>query len=208
MRKAAEFGRGSFTHIGDINKVQQRMSKLLKQINQPLIRDITIEWPTGNAVEYYPEKIPDLYAGEPLVVNASITNLTGPITLRGKQQGGRDWKKTLTLSGNNKHKGVATLWAREKIQHLLDQKIKGRPEQQVRESVLDVALTHQLMSPYTSFVAVEKSLPNPHKPLRAIPIPKTATAATLSLLWGGGLLLLFIVLAISITKEQNYDLDK
>lgn len=208
MRKAAEFGRGSFTHIGNINEVQQTMSRLLSKINQPLIRDITIEWPTGNAVEYYPEKIPDLYAGEPLVVNASITNLTGPITLRGKQQGGRDWKKTLTLSGNNKHKGVATLWAREKIQHLLDQKIKGRPEQQVRESVLDVALTHQLMSPYTSFVAVEKSLPNTHKPLRAIPIPKTATAATLSLLWGGGLLLLFIVLAISITKEQNYDLDK
>ncbi len=211
MRKAAEFGRGSFTHIGDINEVQQRMSSLLQQINQPLIRDITIEWPVGNAVEYYPEKIPDLYAGDPLVINATIAKLTGLITVRGKQQGGRDWKKTLTLSGNNNHRGIATLWAREKIQHLLDQKIKGRPEQEVRESVLEVALDHQLMSPYTSFVAVEQDLPKaqkPDNPLRAIPIPKTATAATLSLLWGGGLLLLFGVLVISIRKEQNYELDK
>ena len=211
MRKAAEFGRGSFTHISDTGEVQQSMSRLLGRLNKPLIRDITIEWPAGNSVEHYPEKIPDLYQGEPLVVNAAIENLSGVITVRGKQSGGRSWEKRLYIGGDNNHRGVATLWAREKIQHLLDQKIKGRPEKDVRQSVLEVALTHQLMSPYTSFVAVEQNLDNPNnvKPsLRAIPIPKTATGGILSLLWGGGLLILFAIMAISMRKEENYDLDK
>ena len=109
------------------------------------------------------------------------------------------------------HLGIATLWAREKNEHLLDQKVKGRPEQDVRRSVLEVALTHQLMSPYTSFVAVEQDQNQEHeaKPkLRSIPIPKTATRAMLSLLWGGGLLLFFIIVKISMNKEEDYELDK
>ncbi|WP_339339989.1 marine proteobacterial sortase target protein [uncultured Oceanicoccus sp.] len=211
MRKAAEFGRGSFTYIGDTHAVQQSMSRLLDRLNKPLIKDMTIEWPTANSVEHYPEKIPDLYQGEPLVINAAIENLSGVITVRGKQSGGRSWQKKLEIVGNNNHQGVATLWAREKIQHLLDQKIKGQPENAVRQSVLEVALTHQLMSPYTSFVAVEQNLDNPNnsKPsLRAIPVPKTATGGILSLLWGGALLILFIIVRISMHREEHYDLDK
>jgi Ca-activated chloride channel family protein len=210
MRKAAEFGRGSFTHVGDVNVVQERMTRLLSKLNKPLIKDITIEWPKGSVVEQYPKKIPDLYEGEPLLINASVKNMSGVIKLKGKQHGGVSWEKTLSIGSDVNHLGIATLWAREKIEHLLDQKIKGLPEQEVRRSVLEVALTHQLMSPYTSFVAVEQDQNQDleAKPqLRSIPIPKTATRATLSLLWGGGLLLFFMIVKISMKKEEDYELD-
>ncbi len=215
MRKAAEFGRGSFTHIGDVNVVHERMARLFSKLNKPLIRDITIEWPAGSDAEQYPKKIPDLYEGEPLLVNASVKEFSGLIKLRGKWQGNKSWEKTLSMGSDVNHLGIGTLWARQKIQHLLDQKVKGRPEQEVRQSVLDVALTHQLMSPYTSFIAIDQK-PNPKenpalgaKPLlNAVAMPKTATRATLSLLWGGGLMLFFIILKISMNKEEDYDLDK
>ena len=59
------------------------------------------------------------------------------------------------------HPGVASLWARRKISGLLDQKAGGRPEQAVRAEVLPLALRHQLLSPYTSFVAVEQVIARP-----------------------------------------------
>ena len=39
----------------------------------------------------------------------------------------------------------------------MDAKVRGMDAEIVREGVLDVALTHQIMSPYTSFVAVDKT---------------------------------------------------
>jgi Ca-activated chloride channel family protein len=46
-------------------------------------------------------------------------------------------------------------WARTKIAELLDQRRTGENETEVRAAVIDLALTHHLMSPYTSLVAVD-----------------------------------------------------
>jgi Ca-activated chloride channel family protein len=58
-------------------------------------------------------------------------------------------------------KGVASLWARRKIESLLDQLALGRDKDEVRENVLPFALKHQLLSPYTSFVAIEEVVSRP-----------------------------------------------
>jgi Ca-activated chloride channel family protein len=43
----------------------------------------------------------------------------------------------------------------------LDEKVMGRDAGLVRADVLEVALLHQLLSPYTSFVAVEEQVRRP-----------------------------------------------
>ncbi|MGK0500962.1 MAG: Ca-activated chloride channel family protein [Oceanicoccus sp.] len=219
MRQAAAFGRGSFTHIGNVSQVQDVMSRLLSKLNRPVMSDITIDWPAASEVEQYPQKIPDLYADEPVLVNVAIKQLPKQLIVRGKQ-GPQQWQKTITVDSKANHKGIATLWAREKIQYLEDEKIKGRAEPEVRLAILAVALKHQLMSAYTSFVAVEKVQQQEHESgqdqpppvktsaqhkLRAILIPQTATRATWSLFWGSCLLIFFAVLKFSVAKEQQYE---
>ena len=104
-------------------------------------------------------------------------------------------------------KGIAKLWAREKISTLLDEKIRGRNHNEVRHAVLQVALQHQLVSPYTSLVAVENVISRPTSDTlkaeaipnlapkgqqiytaviakRAVSYPRTATNAPLHLLLG------------------------
>ena len=78
------------------------------------------------------------------------------IVVRGRSAG-QSWQREIKLpaASGNSHRGVASLWARQKIAALLDQKILGVEETVVRSQVLPVALAHQLVSPYTSFVAVE-----------------------------------------------------
>ncbi|MDH3768346.1 MAG: marine proteobacterial sortase target protein, partial [Gammaproteobacteria bacterium] len=66
MRKGAEFGRGTYTHIGGDHMIEERMDSLLARLEQPVLRDIEIEGPAGASLS--PERIGDLYADEPIVV--------------------------------------------------------------------------------------------------------------------------------------------
>ncbi|MGK0442502.1 MAG: Ca-activated chloride channel family protein [Pseudohongiellaceae bacterium] len=157
MRKAAEFGRGSFTYIGNINEVNEKMTSLFSQLDSPVMKDITITWPEGVSVEAYPQKIPDLYQGEPLLVNIKTNHLQGDIKVSGKIRD-KTWHKTISLSQEKSQKDISKLWAREKISSLMDEKVKGRDEASVKRDVLSVSLSHQIMSAYTSFVAVDKQV--------------------------------------------------
>ena len=53
--------------------------------------------------------------------------------------------------------GIAALWARRKIEHLIDSRVAGVDETLIRKLVIDTALEHHLVSPYTSLVAVDKT---------------------------------------------------
>jgi len=208
MRKAAEAGRGRFTYIGDVLEVQEKMQALFSQLSQTMLVDLEIDWPAE--VEMYPAKIPDLYPGEPVLVaaraDAALANAT--VTVRGRS-GGEDWQRSLSFAAPGKHhSGVATVWARKKIASLLDEKQLGRDNESVRDAVLSVALKHQLISPYTSFVAVEQQLSRPDEAaLKKQPVPnvrphgqsaqsyawpRTATPAALQML--SGLLALLVAM--------------
>lgn len=173
MRKSAQFGRGTFTHIGDLREVAEKMSTLFEQLESPVLRDIHIEWPEGIIVETYPRKHPDLYRGQPLILKARAdtenpNGLQGELKLSGKMAS-HQWSQSITLpSRQNKvdkrpSKGIASLWGRDKISDLLDQKHAGISEADIKPQVLKVALTHQLMSPYTSFIAVDQIIARPKK---------------------------------------------
>ncbi len=223
MRKAAQFGRGTFTYIGSVNEVREKMSALFNKLESPVASNLQVDWPAGYQVEAYPQPLPDLYRGEPVLLSARHSGevLQGDIEISGKTAA-QHWQKTLTVKQSNNHKGVSTLWARNKIASLLDEKVTGRDEKLVRDDVLAVALTHQLVSPYTSFVAVEKT---PSRPLnekldskavvnarpkgqspQTYAYPQTATRATRSLVFGLMLLLMAWIFRASLREEEKYGL--
>lgn len=208
MTKAAQLGRGQFVFIGDVLEVQGKMQALFSQLSQTLVADFAVDWP--GSVEVYPDKIPDLYPGEPLLIAARSPQTLGDsmVTVSGRSAQ-QAWQRELVFpsvaKGKSGHSGVATLWAREKIASLLDEQILGRDKEAVRAEGLPVALQHQLISPWTSFVAVEKQISRPEEALmkkRSVANlrpkgqapqtqawPRTATPATLRL-WLGALALL------------------
>ncbi len=166
MRKAADYGRGSYTHIGDAAEVDSMMSALFRHLASPLAMDIEVRWP--DAAEAWPQFTPDLYAGEPLLQLVKLGSQLPavPLAISGRL-GMSDWQTSLQWPANEgsaaieAHPGVASLWARKKIEQLLAQKHLGEDTQTIRDKVLPVALRHQLLSPYTSFVAVEEVVARP-----------------------------------------------
>lgn len=225
MRKASQFGRGSFTHIGNVSEVQEKMDGLLSKLERPVITDLQIGWPASASTEDYPAALPDLYNGEPLMLSTRLegelvsgSELTASIQGR---NGDQLWQRDLLIMGTDRESaGMATLWARRKIESLLDSKSLGATEQSIRPKVLKVALAHKLMSPYTSFVAVEKRRSRPRqdaldssavpnaRPKGQVPqtfaYPQGSTEARISFIWAALLLITALVFRAAVRQEQRH----
>jgi len=224
MRKAAQAGRGTHTHIGDLNEVGRKMSELFDQLAHPASVNLSIDWP--GLVEAWPQRVPDLYQGQPLLVavNFGTASPRGEVMISGEINA-QVWSVRLQLGSGadpattTGHRGVASLWARHKIAGLLDEKLAGRDEAAVRADVLPVALQHQLLSPYTSFVAVEEVVSRPQgealdsKPVlntrprgqrpQGYAYPRTATTGPAKAWFGG--LLLFLGLMLRVLRQGEVD---
>ncbi|MCF6264417.1 MAG: marine proteobacterial sortase target protein [Xanthomonadales bacterium] len=152
MRKAAEVGRGSYTHIGKLEEITERMVLLWQRISKPALEDVCIDW--GQHAESYPAVIPDLYAGDSLFVTARLNSPITEVTVCG-QLNGQGWEYTQPLPKQHANADIARLWARKKIETINDNQLLGLPFNEVREQILDVALQYGLLSRFTALVAVD-----------------------------------------------------
>ena len=193
MTRAAQFGRGTFTHIGDLREVHEKMSSLFAKIEAPVLRDVTVRFADGSAVETFPPRVPDLYLGEPVVVAAAAAAPLKPIVVSGLR-GNQPWSVVLTPSPEGEAASVGALWARYKIASLMDEVVRGADPSVIRPLVVKVALEHHLVSAYTSLVAVDVTPTAPAGPVRSamvaasvpngMALPQTDTPAMLQLLIG------------------------
>jgi Ca-activated chloride channel homolog len=155
MRNAARFGRGTFTYIGDLTQVKERMGELFDKLGSPVMTSIDVQVDDRTA-EVWPQRVPDLYRGEPLVVAIRLIDALAPITLRGKI-GNQMWSKQLTLPPPDSGSGIGRLWARQKIEAAMDRLSEGASPAGVRTEVVTTALRHQLVSQFTSLVAIDRT---------------------------------------------------
>jgi Ca-activated chloride channel family protein len=159
MRKAAEAGHGTFTMISALHEVNEKMGRLFRKLEQPQITDITVQWPAGTKTESYPGTIPDLYVGEPIVIKALLENEPKQgdvLKISGNSVLGT-WGAELLIHQSDVSPGVAALWARARIDNLMDRERQGAAQEQIRKAVIDTALSHHLVSKYTSLVAIDKT---------------------------------------------------
>ena len=158
MTRAARYGHGTFTHIGDLAEVKERMTALFAKLEAPVLTDIAVDFPDQPGAETWPRIIPDLYQGEPVVVAA---RLPAPEVAGGGRAvitglaGGQPWRVEMQLGIGRQGKGVGALWARRKIAALMEKLHEGASPDEVKPRVVEVALAHHLVSRYTSLVAVD-----------------------------------------------------
>ncbi len=173
MTRAAAAGRGTFTYIGKPEEVAERMNGLLRKLERPALTDIRIQVPGPGETEIWPRPVPDLYAGEPVLITLRKPQPGGAIRLSG-DYAGVPWERRLRLSGGKTSPGVHALWARDKIASLMEKSFSGAAEdpQGVRDKVVEVALRHRMVSKYTSLVALDRTpVRPPGEGLRSAPVP-------------------------------------
>jgi Ca-activated chloride channel family protein len=159
MRKAAEAGRGSFTFISALHEVREKMEGLFRKLEHPQVTNIAVDWPSGVLVDSFPSVVPDLYLGEPVTVKVEASGEFRPgdrVRISGDSIDG-GWSADLPVSVATDSPGVGALWARSRIGELMNVERRSAEPDEVRAAIVDTALTHHLVSKYTSLVAVDKT---------------------------------------------------
>ncbi|NNE24744.1 MAG: marine proteobacterial sortase target protein [Rhizobiales bacterium] len=171
MNRAAEMGRGTFTHIGAAEQVAERMAELTSKLTSPAVTGLAANF-SARGVKATPDPLPDVYAGEPLYIYARMDELEGKVTLSGLA-GSDNWLKTVDLTKAEPGSGIAKLWARREIANTEVNRTLGTLNyKQADAMILKLALDHQLVSRLTSLIAIDKTPARPEgTPLRSVDIP-------------------------------------
>lgn len=158
MREAARFGRGTSTIINNLAEVSAPLDQLFRKMQSPVLADIRSRWPEGApGAEALPGRPGDLFAQEPLVQVTRGVSPDGRLEISGRQPGDVRWQQSLDLANAAPAAGLPRLWAREKINSLEDAGLTGHSDDDTRVAITELALKHQLLTRYTSFIAVDET---------------------------------------------------
>lgn len=222
MQRAAELGRGTFTYIGKVDEVDEKISALLSKIQYPVLTDIQVRFDDGSVPDYWPSPIADLYRGEPVLVSLKRSAREPQELVISGRQGHKNWQQSLSLHDNsaglitNQGAGLDLLWARKQI-GALELSKNGANDDKVKQQVTALSMNYHLVSAYTSLVAVDltpidstamsrDAVVRQHLPLGWQPfgaLPQTATSSRLDMLLGALTLLLALVLMGSILRQKR-----
>jgi hypothetical protein len=158
--------------------------EVITRIQRAQLAKIKIDWGGLDVLETYPAKIPELWAGRPVILFGRYRGGgQEEIYVEGVVEGEAvRWPFKVTLPPQEpSHDMLAKVWARKKIEDLMQQTYYfGSPA--VEEEVTAIALDYRLMSQYTSFVAVdaeeaedlskERLAQPPRRMLVPVPLPE------------------------------------
>lgn len=165
LEKVCEKGRGTFTYINNVNDVNKQMKDLLNKIDMPILTDIKLSMSGQN--EILPNPLPDLFINEPLVAFGKVENPKDvDIHISGKNiNGGFKLQMPISFSSGTQNNAIGDIWARRKIDKLMDEynlayNDKDRKDT-AKNNIVYLSLKHNLLTKFTSFVAIENKIVNP-----------------------------------------------
>jgi Ca-activated chloride channel family protein len=137
----------------------KQAARFSQYIASPVLTDIKVAYEGFSASEVEPKALPDLFAMRPLTLLGKYQgSATGAIVVRGKTAKG-PFEQRLELKqakAGPENAALRLLWARQRIMNLVDFSRFDQKNQEMVKEVTALGLKYSLMTPYTSFVAVDQ----------------------------------------------------
>ncbi|HPJ61985.1 TonB family protein [Lentimicrobium sp.] len=176
----AHAGAGESCIITSEQEATEKAGSFLKYISSPLLTGVNIAFNEFMVDEPEPASVPDLFASRPVVIFGKYRGKPqGSIVLSGKTGKG-DYEVRIPLSQavvSSDNEAIKYLWAREQIRRVDDYAggYSGVPKD-VEERVTGLGLRYNLLTSYTSFVAVDSLIRNDGSPVvtvrQPLPLPE------------------------------------
>lgn len=146
-------------------------------INTPVLTHIKFKTNGFNAYDIEPMTVPDMMSERPIMIFGKYKGTpSGSITLSGKV-GRKPYKQTFDLSkatADSSNSALRYLWARERIKYL-DYQVENQDDASAKK-ILELGLKYNLMTNYTSFVAIDEEIVNKEgkqvSVKQAVPLPE------------------------------------
>ncbi|MDJ0910163.1 MAG: VIT and VWA domain-containing protein, partial [Woeseiaceae bacterium] len=154
LERLAQQGRGAVAWLGPQDSGSEVMSSFFARISKPAMTDVQIDWGGMRVSDIYPARLPDLFVGRPIVITGKFDGPLSPVTVSG-HAGGETQQYVVRPSAEDTNPYLGRIWARQRIADLASrQNWQQDPYGELEAAILQTALQHQLVSDYTSFVAV------------------------------------------------------
>ncbi len=161
MDRMAILGRGAVSYLSLNDDAVDVADRFLQRISHPAMTDLYIDFGEMEVSDVYPRRLPDLIVGRPVIVTGRYKGIPSTVTVGGRI-GLEASSFPVSLSSDpekpsaGEHPGIAAVWARMKIADLMQAATRAPAEHaQTTQLVTQTALNYNLMSAFTSFVAVD-----------------------------------------------------
>jgi Ca-activated chloride channel homolog len=174
----AREGRGEVEYVSLNEDGSAAARRFHERVRQPLLTDIQLDFGWLPVKDVHPGRLPDLFAAKPLVVTGRFTgSARGALRLTGRQ-GSRQFSRTIDVTfpeAEPRNESLASLWARGRVEDLSAQDWgglqSGSPRAALKEEITNLGLEFRIMTPFTSFVAVEERVVTEGGNLRRVQVP-------------------------------------
>ncbi|HEX4403651.1 MAG TPA: VIT and VWA domain-containing protein [Polyangia bacterium] len=181
----ARAGRGEPFVVLDPGKAPAQADRLRAYIEAPVLTHVGVAFEGLHTTEISPPQLPDLLARRPLVLFGKYQGEPGgQVRVTGFAGGGAPFSQVLPVRASDARPSNAALrwlWARSWVATLEDERAMGGG-QPVEDAITDLGLRHSLLTPFTSFVAVDHEIVNTtgqSTPVRQ-PLPMPAGVSNLA----------------------------
>jgi Ca-activated chloride channel family protein len=174
----AHVGMGEPFVIAKPDEAQARAERFRSMIQSPVLTQVKVDFKGFDTCDVEPLAIPDVLAERPVIVFGKWRGkVKGTIAVSGITGGGRfaetvDVGKVKPSQANS---ALGTLWARHRITVLTDYNRLRTSDRRIRE-VTDLGLRYNLLTAYTSFVAIDSEVRNtdgkPATVKQPLPLPQ------------------------------------
>jgi Ca-activated chloride channel family protein len=161
LERMAVAGRGTVDYVEPGADVEEAVGSLAAKISHPVLVDLAFAGSPVRLKDFQPAQLPDLFAGEELVVfgryEAGPADASGELSVSGTRDGRRERFAARvdfpTHSASADY--IPGLWAARRIGELMRTiRVEGETPARVAE-VRELALRYGLLSEYTSYLVLE-----------------------------------------------------
>ncbi|MDA0802180.1 MAG: VIT and VWA domain-containing protein [Planctomycetota bacterium] len=162
----AAAGRGASEIVLLSDDGDAAVDRLVKRIQTPVLTDISVEFEGVTVQDVIPSltAMPDLFDAEPLVIKGRYARSgVGAAVIRGTTAAG-PWERRVQLNlpvMESAHAVCQPVWARAKVDQVLLPHLaaleQGSVPADVTQQIVSLGESFHIMTPFTSFVAVEKA---------------------------------------------------
>jgi len=158
----ARVGMGEPFVIAKPEDTQEKADRFRKMIESPVLTRVKVDFGKFEVYEVEPPSIPDVFAERPVIVFGKWRGqLVGEITLKGIA-GSQPYINKIDIRKEKPHNlnsALQYLWARHRIAVLSDYNHLRKEDERVKE-ITRLGLTYNLLTAYTSFVAIDTEIRN------------------------------------------------
>jgi Ca-activated chloride channel family protein len=158
LERLAQDGRGTADFVPPNGNVEVAVGSLARKLRAPALVDLRIVSSPARIVSLEPVHMPDLFAGQELIVLGRYSGSgTGPLVIEGQRDG-----QTVRVSTpvqfaarDAEHEYVSTLWAARRIGALTrTMRLEGTTPARIEE-IRALALRHGIVTEYTAYLVQE-----------------------------------------------------